>query len=175
MLTIRLARVGRKKKPSYRLIISEKARDTFGRSLEILGHYHPLNKKGDGEKLILNKERIEYWLSKGAQTSNTVHNLLVDAKVIDGAKKRTIFTIKKKKKGEKVPPSEEGGIPTPPKATAGQDVKKEKEIKDKQTAKKDEKQSKEKEPEKISTPPAGEENAGTPTDKVEKKPEESKK
>ncbi len=45
MLTIRLSRIGKKKKPMYRLIISEKARDTYGKALEILGSYNPFSKE----------------------------------------------------------------------------------------------------------------------------------
>lgn len=68
----------------------------YGHALEILGHYHPLQ-KDEKDKLVLNKERIEHWLSKGAQTSNTVHNLLVEAGIIKGDKKRSIGLYKSKK------------------------------------------------------------------------------
>jgi len=81
MLTIRLTRIGKKKQPMYRLIISEKARDTYGRALEILGSYNPFKKTLD-----VNGERINYWLKLGAQMSATVNNLLVGAKVIEGEK-----------------------------------------------------------------------------------------
>ena len=96
MLTIRLSRTGRKKQPHYRFVISEKGRDTKGRALEILGHYHPLDK--DAKKsLVINKERIEHWLSHGAGMSNTVKNLLIDKGVVKGDKVRTIGTYKSKK------------------------------------------------------------------------------
>lgn len=96
---IRLSRIGRKKHPHYRLVIAEKARDTYGRALEILGHYHPLQ-EDDKDKLVLNKERIEHWLSQGAQASNTVNNLLIEAGIIKGDKKRTIGLYKSKKAEE---------------------------------------------------------------------------
>ena len=99
MLTIRLSRIGRKKHPHYRLVIAEKARDTYGHSLEILGHYHPLQ-KDDKDKLVINKERIEHWLKQGAQTSNTVRNIFIDAGIIKGDKLRTIGTYKNKKAKE---------------------------------------------------------------------------
>jgi small subunit ribosomal protein S16 len=80
-------------------VISEKTRDTFGRSLEILGHYHP-SQKDDKDKLVINKERIEHWLSNGAGTSKTVHNLLLDAGLIKGDKLRTIGKYKSAKQVE---------------------------------------------------------------------------
>jgi small subunit ribosomal protein S16 len=94
MLTIRLSRIGKKKKPMYRLIISEKGRDPYGRSLEILGSFNPFSKE-----LNVEQERIKYWISKGAQMSPTVNNLLIDKKVIEGKK------VKASKPGPK--PAEE--------------------------------------------------------------------
>lgn len=83
MLTIRLTRVGKKKQPSYRFIVSEKARDPWGKALEILGFYNPLT---NPSTVKINKERIEYWISKGAQTSETVRNILIDQGILTGAK-----------------------------------------------------------------------------------------
>jgi len=95
MLTIRLSRVGKKNKPMYRLIISEKARDPYGRFLEILGSYNPYTKK-----LLAKADRIKHWLEKGAGMSATVNNLLIEKGVIEG-KKVKASKIRKKKKGEK--------------------------------------------------------------------------
>lgn len=93
MLMIRLQRIGKRKQPSYRFIISEKTRDTQAGSLEILGEYNPVLK----EKLVnLKEDRIRYWLSKGAQASDTVHNILVKAGIVEG-KKRDVVTISKKR------------------------------------------------------------------------------
>ncbi|HCX45411.1 TPA: 30S ribosomal protein S16, partial [Patescibacteria group bacterium] len=94
MLKIRLARVGKKKKPTYRFIVSESARDPFGKALEILGHYNPFSKVID-----VKKDRILHWISKGAQVSPTVHNLLVDQNVLEGDKIRASKSKKKKKGG----------------------------------------------------------------------------
>lgn len=93
MLTIRLSRVGKKNLPMYRLIISEKGRDPYGRALEILGSYNPHSKD-----LQAKGERIKYWLSKGAQMSPTVNNLLLDKKVIEGKKVKASGGKKKEKK-----------------------------------------------------------------------------
>ncbi len=89
MLTIRLQRLGKKNAPTYRLVISEKARDTQGKNLEILGSFNPHAVEGG---LIPNTERIKYWLEKGAQTSNTVHNLFLKAGIIGGEKpKKSVY------------------------------------------------------------------------------------
>lgn len=94
MLVIRLQRVGKLKQPSYRLVINEKTRDVQGKSLEILGIYNPVRRP----KLIeLKKERINFWLSKGAQLSNTVNNLLLNQGVISGEKKKKSVSLSKKR------------------------------------------------------------------------------
>ena len=122
---IRLSRIGRKKHPHYRLVIAEKARDTYGRTLEILGHYHPLKEDGK-DKLILNSERITHWISNGAQTSNTVNNLLIEAGIIKGDKKRTIGTYKSKKAEEDKPEEKaEAAVADKPVETPKEEVKEE--------------------------------------------------
>ena len=73
MLTIRLARVGAKKKPHYRVVVVEKGRANTGRFVEIVGHYNPRSNPVD---LTLKRERIEHWLQVGAQPSDTVRSLL---------------------------------------------------------------------------------------------------
>ena len=82
---IRLSRVGKIKQPTYRLIVSEKSKDTHGKYLEILGTYNP---RTNPATIKFEAERIKYWMSKGAQPSDTVHNLLVDQKIIDEPKKK---------------------------------------------------------------------------------------
>jgi small subunit ribosomal protein S16 len=71
MVKIRLARMGRKKVPFYRIVVvdSKKARD--GIYIERVGHYDPRSKE-----LKINRDRIEYWISKGAQPTNTVAKLI---------------------------------------------------------------------------------------------------
>lgn len=95
MLTIRLQRIGKRKQPYYRLIISEKGRDTQAGSLEILGHYGPTQTP---KILELNVDRIKHWLNVGAQTSNTIHNLLVKEGIISGEKKKKSVKISNKRK-----------------------------------------------------------------------------
>lgn len=95
MLTIRLSRVGKKNLPMYRLIISEKGRDPYGRALEILGSYNP-----HAKKLEAKADRIKHWLSQGAQMSATVNNLLIDQKVIEGEKVKASIARKPKKEAK---------------------------------------------------------------------------
>lgn len=94
MLTIRLQRIGKKKIASYRLIVSEKARDTHDRYAEQLGTFDPHAKENQFKP---KKDRIEYWMSKGAQTSPTVHNLLVSAGLIKEKKQKAVYLSKKRK------------------------------------------------------------------------------
>jgi len=93
MLMIRLQRIGKKKKPTYRLVISEKARDPQARSLEILGIYNPV---AEPKVTELKEDRIKYWLGQGAQASATVNNLLVAAGVITGDKHKSVSISNKR-------------------------------------------------------------------------------
>lgn len=81
MLAIKLAKTGKTNKKMFRLIVSEKSRDPYGDVLEILGSYNPHSKE-----LAAKTERIKHWLSKGAQMTATVNNLLIEKKLIDGKK-----------------------------------------------------------------------------------------
>lgn len=74
----------------YRLVISERGRDLYGQSLEILGSYNPHSKE-----LQAKTERINYWLGKGAGMSPTVNNLLVGKGIIKGEKIKASKTGKK--------------------------------------------------------------------------------
>lgn len=75
MVTLRFSRTGRKHVVLFRLVATEHTHPRDGRFIEILGHYDP-RKKDSKEKLVFDRERVEYWLGKGAQPSNTVWTLL---------------------------------------------------------------------------------------------------
>lgn len=91
---LRFQRIGKKKQPVYRLVVSEKARDTQGKNQEMIGFYNPTT----NPKIIdLNVERIQYWLAHGAQASETVHNLLINQKIITGNKQRSVHVSTKRK------------------------------------------------------------------------------
>jgi small subunit ribosomal protein S16 len=105
MLTIRLSRIGKRNKPMYRLVISEKTRDPYGRALEILGSYNPYTKE-----LIAKKDRINHWLKNGSKMSSTINNLLIEKGIIEGKK---VKVTRSKKKGDET----ESKIITTPKPT----------------------------------------------------------
>ena len=77
MLMIRLARIGKKKHPFYRVVVIEKTRPRNGRFVEIVGTYDPSKKPA---AIQLAGERVQYWLSKGAQPSDTVRSFLRNRK-----------------------------------------------------------------------------------------------
>ncbi len=82
MLAIRFQRTGRKNDPSFRIVVSEKARHPkAGNPLEVVGSYHPKTKH-----TVINADRVKHWLGKGAQASGTVTNLLITKKVLSGKK-----------------------------------------------------------------------------------------
>ncbi len=90
MLKIKLKRVGRKNDPHYRIVITPHNQPK--KIIEYLGYYDPLTKKN-----AFKKERIEYWLKQGAKVSDTLWNLLINNKIIEGAKRKIKITAKKKK------------------------------------------------------------------------------
>ena len=73
MLMIRLARIGARKQPYYRVVVIEKERARNGRSVEVVGTYNP---RTTPASVDLKRERIDYWVSKGAQCSDRVRKLL---------------------------------------------------------------------------------------------------
>ncbi len=79
MLAIRLARTGKKKKPSYRIVVIEKTRPRDGRFVEIVGTYDPLRQPAE---IRLKEERVKYWLGVGAQPSDTVRSFFAKQKLL---------------------------------------------------------------------------------------------
>ena len=77
MLMIRLARIGKKKHPFYRVVVTEKTRPRNGRFVEIVGTYDP---RKSPAAINLKAERIQYWLARGAQPSDTVRSFLENKK-----------------------------------------------------------------------------------------------
>ncbi|MBI4599208.1 30S ribosomal protein S16 [Candidatus Uhrbacteria bacterium] len=91
MLSIRMTRVGKKNRPEFRIILVDKRKDPWGKSLEILGNRNPRTKE-----TLLKADRITHWISKGAQATESVWNILVDQKIVEG-KKRSVTNISKKR------------------------------------------------------------------------------
>jgi small subunit ribosomal protein S16 len=73
LLKIRLARTGANKKSSYRIVVIERENARDGRFVEILGHF---NARRTPPELVFKQERMAYWLSRGAQPSETVRSFL---------------------------------------------------------------------------------------------------
>ncbi len=69
MLMIRLTRTGARKQPQYRVVVIEKERARNGRPVEVVGTYNP---RTNPASIELKRDRIEYWISKGAQMSERV-------------------------------------------------------------------------------------------------------
>ena len=81
MVKIRLKRVGKRKQPSYRVVVADSRSPRDGRIIESIGHYSPLLEPSG---VSIDVERAQYWLSHGAQPSNTVSKLIEIAKSDDG-------------------------------------------------------------------------------------------
>ena len=73
MVKIRLRRMGAKKAPYYRIVVADSRSPRDGRFIEELGIYDPM---ADGEKIKVDVERAKYWISNGAQPTDTVRGLL---------------------------------------------------------------------------------------------------
>jgi len=76
LLAIRLMRTGAKKRPSYRIVVKEKQSKRDGAYLENLGTYNPTREPAE---INLKSERVQYWISKGAQPTDTVRRLIKQA------------------------------------------------------------------------------------------------
>ncbi|HEY9148406.1 MAG TPA: 30S ribosomal protein S16 [Gammaproteobacteria bacterium] len=75
MVTIRMARGGAKKRPFYQIVVTDSRNRRDGRFIERLGFFNPVA-RGNEERLRLDRERVDYWLSQGAQPSERVASLL---------------------------------------------------------------------------------------------------
>lgn len=90
MLTIRLTRKGKKNQPFFRVVVIDKKRSSKGgRAVDILGYLDPL-----GKRRSIDKEKVLHWIKNGAQPSATIHNWLVQEKIIEG-KKIHVARVKK--------------------------------------------------------------------------------
>ena len=86
---IRLARVGARKQPHYRIVVIEKDRARNGRSVEVVGTYNP---RTTPATVILKRERIDYWTGNGAQLSERVGKLLASASATTMASQTEVAT-----------------------------------------------------------------------------------
>mgnify|MGYP002388009857 CR=1 FL=1 len=90
MLTIRFARVGKRNRAQFKIMLQEHTIAPGGRHIEVLGSYNPHSKEA-----VLKEDRIKYWVSKGAQMSDTACNLFIKKGIIDGTKRKVKVPAKK--------------------------------------------------------------------------------
>lgn len=145
MLKIRLQRVGKRKQAYFRFVLTEHTRKPKGKYLEFLGSWNPHQ-----DKITLDAERINHWLSQGAQPSDTAHNLLVENGLL---KERKRAAWKPKKKKEKV---EAKGAVLPTPATPSEPAAKPEEKKETETKEEVKVTAPEKSPEKQKEEPKSE-------------------
>jgi small subunit ribosomal protein S16 len=105
MLTIRFNRTGRKNRAYFRVVVQEHTVAPGGRHVEVLGSYDPHMKQA-----VLKADRIQYWMSQGAQVSDTAYNLLVKEGVIEEAKKRPIKMKRPAPRAEEAPATEASAV-----------------------------------------------------------------
>jgi small subunit ribosomal protein S16 len=104
MLKIRLTRKGKKNSAFFRVVVAEHTAPIKGKFLENLGFFNPHTKEKE-----FKADRIKYWIEKGAQCSDTVHNLLVSNGVVDGSKRTVKIkqkAVEEKKEDEATKPEE---------------------------------------------------------------------
>ncbi len=75
MVTIRMARGGSKKRPFYQIVVTDSRNRRDGRFIERVGFFNPVA-RGNEERVRIDRERVDYWVGKGAQTSDRVASLL---------------------------------------------------------------------------------------------------
>jgi len=98
MLKIRFQRVGKKNQPFFRIVVTDKNSPPQGGKFEKVGFFNPLTKEKG-----LKAERINYWLSVGAQPTDRVYNLLIEEKILEGQKKAVHSRKKKSEDKEEAP------------------------------------------------------------------------
>ena len=97
-IKIRLARGGSKKRPFYRIVAADSRMPRDGRFVEKLGTYNPLLPKDSEDRVKMNLERIQYWMSEGAQVTDRISRMLEAAGVVP---KKERNNLKKGAPGEK--------------------------------------------------------------------------
>jgi len=108
-VSIRLRREGTKNRPYYKVVVADKRSPRDGKFIEIIGAYDP---KKPGDNSTLNIDRVEYWISKGAQPSDTVRSLIKRNKkattTAEPSSRAEVESLQPTQK-ESSPPSEHAG------------------------------------------------------------------
>ena len=95
-LKIRLARGGAKKRPFYRIVVSESTSPRDGRFVERIGSYNPLLSHDNKDRVVSNTERAQYWLGVGAKPTDRVALFLGKAQIIPMPEQKPTAPLKKK-------------------------------------------------------------------------------
>lgn len=103
MLKVKLKKIGKKRQPSFRIVVAEERAKLGGPPVEDVGSYNVFTKKAS-----FNKERLVHWLSVGAKPTATAHNLLVREGIISGPKMK--IPVRKAKKEPSAAPATAGGM-----------------------------------------------------------------
>lgn len=85
---IRLSRGGSKKRPFYRIVAADQRSPRDGRFIERLGSYNPMLPKEHADRLVINEERIKYWLSQGAEPTDRLQKMLSTLGLVEAPKFR---------------------------------------------------------------------------------------
>ena len=99
-LKIRLARGGAKKRPFYRIVVADSRRPRDGRYIKKIGTFNPLLAKDSDQRVSLNAERAQYWLSQGAKPTDRVARLLDALGLIKRAPRHNPIKAKPKAKAQ---------------------------------------------------------------------------
>jgi small subunit ribosomal protein S16 len=86
LLKIRLSRVGKKKRPAYRIVVADSRAARNGAPVDIVGHYDPLT---DPATIVINEEKVLHWLQRGARPSEAAAKLLAKSGVSRGGEEQT--------------------------------------------------------------------------------------
>lgn len=106
MLKIRLSRVGKKKRPAYRIVVADSRAPRDGANVEIIGHYDPLT---EPPTIVINEERATHWLEHGARPSETVAKLLARGSASSPEEQEGVLPAAEGEgEGEASPPETEG-------------------------------------------------------------------
>lgn len=116
MLRIRLSRIGKRKQPSYRIVVTDQRNPREGAHLEIIGHYNPLTNPAT---ITLKEDRAIHWLKVGAQPSDTAAKILSRSGIMEQAgREAVVWSGKQVAPGAKKRKAMESAAAAPPPAPA---------------------------------------------------------
>jgi small subunit ribosomal protein S16 len=114
MLRIRLSRIGKRKQPSYRIVVTDQRNPREGAHLEIIGHYNPLTNPAT---ITLKEDRAIHWLQVGAQPSGTAAKILSRSGIMEQAgREAVVWSGKQVAPGAKKRKAMESAAAAPPPA-----------------------------------------------------------